>query len=634
MVPAGPSPRRTGQTALGPSPPSEPRGKRRGLYAWFLAGLDWFLSEHLRRSSAPELARARITVGSTLFLSVPVLSFPILAAMGRQPTTLLAPTIATFVGYASALVAARRARSIQVPAMLLFMGLATGLAWALFILKDPYAGRHGFFMLLPILAVYLAGARLGFIITAFLAITVGVILPAYLQSLPVPPAVRSSTPFFQVVSFLGAWALSALHTTARDEAQKSLSQSQASLLSLIESTDDLVCSLDLEGKLRFANSAMRHEFSRRFGQELVPGQSIFMAATPEQHELWRQHFARVTSGQRLRFEEEYVVDERRATYEVNVNPILDEGGRVTGMTVFSRDITSRKESESRLGEMHRTLVDVSRLAGMAEIATGVLHNVGNTLNSLNVSTQLLDEQIRTSRIAALAKVVGLLREHAHDLGTFLTTDPQGQKIPIYLLALSEHLVEERTALSKEVAAISQSVEHIDSIVTMQQKYAKTIGALEELPVPQLIDEALRLHAVSFERLGITIERHYAQVPPIIVDRHKLLQILMNLLTNARHALVESGAQDKRLSIHIRQAPEGQHLVVEVVDNGVGIAPENMLRMFTQGFTTKKTGHGFGLHISALAATEMKGRLTCTSPGVGQGATFTLELPMRGQEGQA
>jgi signal transduction histidine kinase len=109
---------------------------------------------------------------------------------------------------------------------------------------------------------------------------------------------------------------------------------------------------------------------------------------------------------------------------------------------------------------------------------------------------------------------------------------------------------------------------------------------------------------------------------------------MNLLTNARHALVDSGAQDKRLSIRVRQAPEGQHLVVEVVDNGVGIAPENMLRMFTQGFTTKKTGHGFGLHISALAATEMKGRLTCTSPGVGQGATFTLELPMRGQEGQA
>jgi two-component system, LuxR family, sensor kinase FixL len=281
--------------------------------------------------------------------------------------------------------------------------------------------------------------------------------------------------------------------------------------------------------------------------------------------------------------------------------------------------------------MHRTLMDVSRLAGMAEIATGVIHNVGNTLNSLNVSTQLLDEQVRTSRIAALAKVTGLLRDHADDLGTFLTTDAQGQKVPSYLLALSEHLLEERTALSKEVAAINKSVEHIDSIVTMQQKYARTIGALEELPVPQLIDEALRLHAGAFERLGISLERDYAPVPPIIIDRHKLLQILMNLLNNARHALVESGAQDKRLSIRVREAPEGQQLLVEVTDNGVGIAPENMPRMFTQGFTTKKTGHGFGLHISALSAIEMKGRLTCASPGAGQGATFTLELPMTGQE---
>lgn len=610
---------------------SEPRGKRRGPYAWFLAGLDWFLSEHLRRSPAPELARARIVVGSTLFLSVPVLSFPILVAMGLQPPTLLAPTIATFVGYASALVAARRARSVQVPAMLLCMGLATGLAWALFLLKDPYAGRHGFFMLLPILAVYLAGARLGLVITAFLAITVGIILPAYLQSLPVPPAVRSSSPFFQVLSFLAAWVLSALHSTARDEAQKSLSQSQASLLSLIESTDDLVCSLDLEGNLRFANSAMRHEFSRRFGQELLSGQSLFLAATAEQRELWMQRFARVTAGQRLRFEEEYAVDERRSTYEVNINPILDEGGRVTGLTVFSRDITSRKDSESRLGEMHRTLVDVSRLAGMAEIATGVLHNVGNTLNSVNIATALLMDQLRRSRVNGLARATQLLRENLPDAGTFLASNPQGRKLPRYLIAVAEELVEEREKMSREVRALIESVEHIRSIVTMQQQHARTVGALEEFHVPQLIDEALRLDAISLDHLGITIVREYAEVPPLLADRHRLLQILINLLSNARQSLVESQRQDKQLIIRIRLSAEGQHLLIDVADNGLGIAPEHMERIFKQGFTTKKTGHGFGLHMSALAATEMKGRLTCASPGPGQGATFTLELPLAGEE---
>ncbi|HYO52306.1 ATP-binding protein [Archangium sp.] len=118
-------------------------------------------------------------------------------------------------------------------------------------------------------------------------------------------------------------------------------------------------------------------------------------------------------------------------------------------------------------------------------------------------------------------------------------------------------------------------------------------------------------------------------PP--VDRHKLLQILVNLLSNAQHALVESGKQDKRLRIRVRMADGGERLLLEVTDNGVGIAPENLSRMFTQGFTTKRTGHGFGLHISSMAATEMKGRLTCASPGLQQGATFTLELPTAVQQ---
>jgi C4-dicarboxylate-specific signal transduction histidine kinase len=155
--------------------------------------------------------------------------------------------------------------------------------------------------------------------------------------------------------------------------------------------------------------------------------------------------------------------------------------------------------------------------------------------------------------------------------------------------------------------------------------------VEQVAVPQLIDEALRLHAVSFDQLGIRIVRDYADVPAIFVDRHKLLQILINLMSNARHALVDSGQEDKCLTIRVRHAAEGERLSIDVTDNGMGITAENLARLFTQGFTTKKTGHGFGLHISALAASEMKGRLTCTSPGLGQGATFSLELPMKDEE---
>ncbi|MET0401145.1 MAG: ATP-binding protein, partial [Cystobacter sp.] len=143
----------------------------------------------------------------------------------------------------------------------------------------------------------------------------------------------------------------------------------------------------------------------------------------------------------------------------------------------------------------------------------------------------------------------------------------------------------------------------------------------------LIDDALRLHAVSFHRSGIEIHREYEQVPAILLDRHKLLQILLNLLSNARHALLEGEREDKRITIRLASLPEDR-LRIQVADNGQGISPEHLTRMFTQGFTTKKDGHGFGLHISALAAIEMAGTLSCESGGPGLGATFTIDLPMQ------
>jgi C4-dicarboxylate-specific signal transduction histidine kinase len=273
---------------------------------------------------------------------------------------------------------------------------------------------------------------------------------------------------------------------------------------------------------------------------------------------------------------------------------------------------------------------VSRQAGMAEIATGVLHNVGNTLNSVNISASVITDKLRQSRLNSLLKAANLLRKHAPDFTSFLTQDPQGRKLPGYLIALSDELQDEREAVLQEMHSLGESVDHIKTIVSMQQKHARTAGAVEELSVPQLIDEALRLHAVSLERKGIRIERHYEKVPPILVDRHKLLQILINLLSNAKHALEASETQARRLLIRVRLTPEGERMRIEVEDNGMGIAPENLPRMFTQGFTTKKDGHGFGLHISALSSTEMKGRLSCSSPGPGQGATFTLELPLKAE----
>jgi signal transduction histidine kinase len=270
---------------------------------------------------------------------------------------------------------------------------------------------------------------------------------------------------------------------------------------------------------------------------------------------------------------------------------------------------------------------------MAEMATGVLHNVGNALNSVNVSVNLLAERLQQSRVQGLRKATGLLAEHAANLATFLEGDVRGRQLPSYLQALSGQLATERDELLEEVHTLQKSVEHIKSVVSMQQAHARFSGMVERLDVMPLLDDALRLHSESFESMGIEVRREYTEVPLVRLDRHKLLQILLNLLSNARHALLESGRPDKLLTIRVERTVT-QRLRITVADNGVGIAPEDAPRLFTQGFTTKKDGHGFGLHISALAAAEMDAFLSGTSEGRGQGATFTIDLPVAGEESRA
>ncbi len=302
----------------------------------------------------------------------------------------------------------------------------------------------------------------------------------------------------------------------------------------------------------------------------------------------------------------------------------DEKGRHALYGVMM-DITEAKAADARLAELNEKLVDSSRHAGMAEVATGVLHNVGNVLNSVNVSAGIVADKLRRSKASKLAKAAQLLAEKNGSLAHFLTADPNGQKLPGYLAKLGEHLIEENATLLSEVDQLGRNIEHIKEVVAMQQSYAKVSGLFEHLPAERLVEDALAMNASAFERHGVNLKCNFDTVPPVIVDRHKVLQILINLLRNAKYALDDSGREDKRMSVSIRQTATDK-VRIEVEDNGIGIAPENLTRIFGHGFTTKRDGHGFGLHSGANAAREIGGNLTARSGGLGKGATFTLELP--------
>ena len=288
------------------------------------------------------------------------------------------------------------------------------------------------------------------------------------------------------------------------------------------------------------------------------------------------------------------------------------------------EIEERKRMELENKSVHRELLHKSRQAGMAEIATNVLHNIGNVLNSVNVSASLVVDSVKQSKAASLAKVAAMLREHKHDLGTFITSDAKGRQLPLYLGQLSEHLMADQKAAMNELDLLVKNVEHIKDVVTMQQSYARVSGLKEMVSLADLVEDSLRMNEGTLNHHHVEIVRKLENVPPMNIEKHKVLQVLMNLIRNAKHACDESGCADKQITVRVASS-EGR-VKISISDNGVGIPQENLNRIFNHGFTTRKNGHGFGLHSGALAAKEMGGSLTAQSDGIGRGATFTLELP--------
>ncbi len=276
---------------------------------------------------------------------------------------------------------------------------------------------------------------------------------------------------------------------------------------------------------------------------------------------------------------------------------------------------------NQLQDANRKVVDASRQAGMAEVATGVLHNVGNVLNSVNVSVSLLGERIRGSQIPRVRKGVDIL-EAVLDGGA--DDDRRPHLVP-YFAALATHLEEDRAAMQAELDGITRSVEHVKQIVSIQNAHARPAGVYEIAELSGIIDETLTLDRDSLQKHHIIIDVQIPPLPPARLDRHAIMQILVNLVTNAKDAL-KARPDDRRLTLTVTHEQATDTVRIAVADNGVGIPVENLAKIFGSGFTTKPKGHGFGLHSSALAAKLMGGSLTANSDGPGCGAVFTLTLP--------
>lgn len=352
-------------------------------------------------------------------------------------------------------------------------------------------------------------------------------------------------------------------------------------------------------------------FPVRIGDEVAAVIEFYSTQIEEPNEIWLQLATQVGTQIGRVFER---VRARQALMEVNAR--------------LQREVVERQRAEEAIKSLQPRLIEASRQAGRAEVATGVLHNVGNVLNSVNVSVTGVREHLQKSRIPLVGKSARLIEENLDRIGEFLTKDVKGKSVPGFLARLGESLDQENQWLRAEIDSLSRHIDHIKKIVTMQQGFGRMSGITETVEPFEIVEDALHLSAEALERHGIEVIREFNLQQAITADRHKTLQILINLLRNSIQSIEEANPARRVLTVRINEQPGGERIAISVSDTGMGIEPENMKKIFQHGFTTKKDGHGFGLHSAALAAREMKGELGVQSDGPGRGATFTLELPKR------
>lgn len=269
------------------------------------------------------------------------------------------------------------------------------------------------------------------------------------------------------------------------------------------------------------------------------------------------------------------------------------------------------------------LVQKAHIAGMADLATGVLHNVGNILNSINISTTIINDTLEKSRVPKLRQANELLSQHIDHFEKFLSNDPRGKKLLNYYLKLDEPLNNEYETLVSQSKRLSQKVSLIIEVIDAQQDYARVGRVEEEVGLEKMVEDTLKLQAGSIERHSLDIHTDYGDTDKVTIQKSKLIHILINLFKNAKEAMEGLAPGNKKIVLQTYQ--DERNVYLSVKDNGEGIRAKDQQKVFNHGFTTKEEGHGFGLHTCANYMKEMGGEIEVESAGKGKGTTFILSF---------
>ncbi|GEM_PF-4553688 len=340
----------------------------------------------------------------------------------------------------------------------------------------------------------------------------------------------------------------------------------------------------------------------------------------------------VSDATKLTIENELSSDSSRITEEKIKNQSLPWTINEIQSLEFIQPIILNKRVEDLLKlklfeerQQYKQRILLARRAGRAEVANNVLHNVGNVLNSVNVSATMIRDKINQSKVSNIRSIADLIDQQKDNMNTFIHKTTQGQLLLEYIQKLGEICVQDQMYLAHEINELQDNLNYIKKIIYQQQSFSGQYHSVEMVDVSKIIQDSLDVHKIHFANNNIIIIFKYKIVKQIELDQVKLQQVLVNLIKNSIDSLIERNNTNKKIIFYVRQK-NNNNFEIKVEDNGLGITPENLTKIFSFGFTTKENGHGFGLHGSALIIKEMGGTISFKSNGVNLGATFAIVLP--------
>lgn len=416
-----------------------------------------------------------------------------------------------------------------------------------------------------------------------------------------------------------------------EERTQELARSESKIRAVLENIGEGILVLDKNGQIESLNPAAEKIFATTEKEAVGTNSAMFIKLDEndhggnQHHDESRQVLFTTSDSHQPRESTGHRADGSSFPMEFVVSS-MELGDKKMHVCIV-RDITARKEAEATLADAQSQLVDAAHKSGMADMATGVLHNIGNILNSVNLAGEEIMRISSNSKISGLMKANELL-ENQENMAEFFANDDRGKKLPGYFMKMGKVLEGEISSINQEARDLIEKTTMMKEVISTQQAYAHSGFHNEQLSINELIEDALKIQIASLQKWGVKLNKQFGDIPACLGQKSKLLQVITNLIKNAKEAMSNNDQFNKPKEMTIETGViEDKFAYIKVVDNGCGISQSQLSKIFSHGFTTKETGHGFGLHTSANAMTEMHGSLKVDSDGVEKGASFTLTIPL-------